>query len=207
MLRPLMAQAWALQRMDAGDVLARQGQIDEAIALFAQAMENDPTLAIEPPIRAGQLYASTLAAEGRRLAFLGDVDKAIALFTQAMENDPTLAIDPRTEAKRIAAEILPIMLGETVTGVVSSNATTRWSLTLDAITAVTVDIDLPADNSDLIAQLSIYAAAGNLIAEHGGLLGLGYRMPTITLDPGRYLIDIKALAGTFGAYRLSVVGK
>jgi hypothetical protein len=81
-LRPLMAPAWALQSMDEGEALARQGQIDAAIARFQQALTYDPSLDLDPaaranasaprPIRHGDEVAGTVeSGQGVRWLFTG----------------------------------------------------------------------------------------------------------------------------------------
>jgi hypothetical protein len=107
-LGPLMAQAWPLQSIDEGEALARQGQIDAAIARFQQALTYDPSLDLDPAARAGQLYARALIIEGETLARQGQIDDAKARFQQALTNDPSLDLDPAARAGQLYARALVI---------------------------------------------------------------------------------------------------
>ncbi len=49
--------------VEEAESLARTGDIDEAITLFTQANQYDPTLEIDPETRAGKLYAPVMVEE------------------------------------------------------------------------------------------------------------------------------------------------
>ncbi|MEM7794054.1 MAG: TIR domain-containing protein [Cyanobacteria bacterium P01_C01_bin.118] len=85
--------------VEQGDLLAKAGDSQQAIANYRTAQAWDADLAIEPRIRAQQF---TRIGEAEALAQTGDVDVAITTYQQALELDTRLDLDPEQEVKRIA---------------------------------------------------------------------------------------------------------
>ncbi|MGB0387036.1 MAG: hypothetical protein ACPGWR_19650, partial [Ardenticatenaceae bacterium] len=82
-----------------GQVLAKESQIEDAIAKFEQAIALEPDLAdllyqapLEPETEARRLAAETLIEEGERLVHKGEVNDALAAYEKAQEIYPQLDI-------------------------------------------------------------------------------------------------------------------
>ncbi|NET36546.1 MAG: hypothetical protein F6K19_31715, partial [Cyanothece sp. SIO1E1] len=106
-------------RVKKASELARQGDLEGAIALYNEAIALDPDIDLAPhtkkldsdPIALVQrLAAYDKALEGRSLARNGDVEGAIAAFNEALEIDSTIELhselesnDPVAAARRSAA--------------------------------------------------------------------------------------------------------
>jgi WD40 repeat protein len=69
--------------------LARDGNIDGAIAIFQRALELDPRLDLDP---IAETHKWALIAKGERLAQQGKFKEAIAAYEEAQKLDPTLKI-------------------------------------------------------------------------------------------------------------------
>ncbi|WP_413167909.1 WD40 repeat domain-containing protein [Capilliphycus salinus ALCB114379] len=86
------ATAWFLQ----GEQLARQGNIDEAVDQFKQAVKLDPNFSLN-------LAAASLVRSGEWFAWSDEVDEAILAFQAALEFDPSLTFNPENKANAIAS--------------------------------------------------------------------------------------------------------
>ncbi|WP_293068235.1 MULTISPECIES: hypothetical protein [unclassified Moorena] len=82
-----------------GEELAKQGDVDGAIAKFQKAKQWNPELALEPQVNA---KAIALFTKGEQLAKEGDVEGAIAKFKEAKQWNPKLELEPDTKAKQLA---------------------------------------------------------------------------------------------------------
>ncbi|MCK6626021.1 MAG: AAA family ATPase [Anaerolineae bacterium] len=91
--------------LNAARQLAREGNVNEAIAQFEHLVEVDSKLELEPKAEAEQAFqeeVQSLLNRAKRLARMGDLEQATARFQQAKELDPSLTLDPKTEAERLA---------------------------------------------------------------------------------------------------------
>jgi tetratricopeptide (TPR) repeat protein len=68
--------------------------IDRSIESFRSALENDPSLNIDPASRAGRLAAPESIARGLELVKRGLVKDALAAFAMAPKLDPAVNITP-----------------------------------------------------------------------------------------------------------------
>jgi len=80
---------------------ARAGNLEEAVALYNDALDKNPTLVLNPELEARRLRARDLVAYGRCLARQREVKEAVAAMEEARTLDPSAAIDP----ERILAEL------------------------------------------------------------------------------------------------------
>ena len=165
-----------------GRALARQGQIDAAIARFQQALTYDPSLDLDPAARAGQLYARALIIEGEALARQGQIDDAIARFEQALTYDPSLDLDPAARAGQLYARAL-IIEGEALARqgqIDDGHRPFEQALTYDP----TLDID-PAARANALAPRPIRygeEVAGTIEAGQGeGWLFTGQAGDVVTI--------------------------
>ena len=76
-----------------GEELAKEGDVDGAIAKFKKAKEWNPQLEVEPDKKAKQLAAPAKVKQGEQLAKQGKLTKALSLYKQAQQLDPNLDID------------------------------------------------------------------------------------------------------------------
>jgi tetratricopeptide (TPR) repeat protein len=91
--------------LEAARELARQGQVEAAIAQLRFLLTVQPTLRYDPGTEAQQALQEViqkLLDEGRTLARMGDVEQATTKFQQAVKLDPGLNLDPQAEAERLA---------------------------------------------------------------------------------------------------------
>jgi tetratricopeptide (TPR) repeat protein len=86
--------------------LAREGDIEGAVAIFRRAIKLDSSLKLDPQAEAKKYAAESLAAKGKELAEAGDINGAMDWFRKAIELDVRLELDPEKEARRYAAEAL-----------------------------------------------------------------------------------------------------
>lgn len=86
--------------------MAKAGRIEEAIALFQEALRLDPSVDLDPSTPeieqdagaiAYKFFALTKVREGEGLAREGEIEEAIALFQEALRLDPSVDLDPWTE--------------------------------------------------------------------------------------------------------------
>jgi WD40 repeat protein len=96
---PEQLQLAAPHLVEQGDLLAKTGDSQRAIATYRTAQAWDADLDIAPRTRARQF---TTIGEAESLAQTGDVDTAIATYRHALELDTSLDLDPELEVKRIA---------------------------------------------------------------------------------------------------------
>ncbi|NEO74356.1 WD40 repeat domain-containing protein, partial [Moorena sp. SIO3H5] len=75
-----------------GETLAKEGDIEGAIAKFEKAKEWNPELELQPEIKAKQLAAPTKIKQGEELAIQGKLTKALSLYKKAQQLDPNLEI-------------------------------------------------------------------------------------------------------------------
>ncbi|NET63308.1 MAG: hypothetical protein F6K63_02385 [Moorea sp. SIO1G6] len=85
-----------------GEKLAKEGDVDGAIAKFKEAQEWNSDLEFDPEKKAKQLAARAKLEQGDKLAEEGDVDGAIAKFKKAQEWNSDLEFDPEEKARAIA---------------------------------------------------------------------------------------------------------
>ncbi|WP_293097855.1 AAA-like domain-containing protein [Moorena sp. SIOASIH] len=83
-----------------GEYLAKNGNVDGAIAKFQKAKQWNPELELEPEKNAKSI---ALFTKGEQLAKEGDVEGAIAKFEEAKEWNPELELEPDKKAKQLAA--------------------------------------------------------------------------------------------------------
>ncbi|GIK38807.1 MAG: hypothetical protein BroJett011_26400 [Chloroflexota bacterium] len=91
--------------IEAARDLARNGQVDEAIAQFNHLLTLDPTLELDPEAEAQQALqegVQSLLDTAKEQARAGDVESATSTFQQALDLDPSLKLDPQAEAQRLA---------------------------------------------------------------------------------------------------------
>lgn len=91
--------------IEAARDLARNGQIDEAIAQFNHLLTLDPTLKLNPEAEAQQAFkegVQSLLDTAKEQARASDVEGAAATFQQALDLDSSLGLDPQAEAQRLA---------------------------------------------------------------------------------------------------------
>ncbi|MEB3279590.1 MAG: AAA-like domain-containing protein [Lyngbya sp.] len=86
------ATAWFLQ----GEQSAADGNIDEAVSQFEQAVKLDSNFSLE-------LAAASLVRSGELFAWSDEVDEAILAFQAALEFDPSLTFNPENKANAIAS--------------------------------------------------------------------------------------------------------
>ena len=75
------------------ETLAKEGDIDGAIAKFQKAKEWNPDIELEPEKKAKQLAAPAKVKQGKQLAKEGKLTKALSLYKEAQQLDPNLEID------------------------------------------------------------------------------------------------------------------
>jgi WD40 repeat protein len=75
--------------IESGRDLAREGNIEGAIARFEEALALDPDLDIDPQAIVAELGAPALVEQGETLAREGDIEGAIARFEEALALDPS----------------------------------------------------------------------------------------------------------------------
>ncbi|NES46624.1 MAG: hypothetical protein F6K20_36810, partial [Moorea sp. SIO2C4] len=83
-----------------GEELAKQGDVEAAIAKFQKAKTWNPELELELEKKA---KAIALVAKGEKLAKQGDVEGAIAKFEKAKQWNTELELQPEIKAKQLAA--------------------------------------------------------------------------------------------------------
>jgi tetratricopeptide (TPR) repeat protein len=86
-------------RVEAGR-LARNGEVERAVATFRKARERDANLNLDPEAEAKSLAAKALVERGDGQAHQGNLDEAVALLTRAKELDPSLDFDPKQKPKK-----------------------------------------------------------------------------------------------------------
>ncbi|BAY27570.1 WD-40 repeat-containing protein [Calothrix sp. NIES-2100] len=88
-----------------GEELARNQDINLAVAKFRQALEWNPSLKFDPQAKAKQLAkASALVEKGESLVQAGNLDGAVANFQQALQLDPSLDFQPKAKAFSLLVE-------------------------------------------------------------------------------------------------------
>jgi WD40 repeat protein len=78
--------------VDQGRALAKEGNIEGAVAKFQQAQKLDPSLKFDPKAEAQQSRAQSLLDKGESLVDESKIKEAIAAYTEAQKLDPTLEI-------------------------------------------------------------------------------------------------------------------
>ncbi len=89
-----------------GKALAREGDIEGAVAKFKQAKKLDTTLDLEPEAEAKRIAVPALIEAGKDFAYQGEYHEAVPKFQAALTLDLTLDLEPEAEAKRIAVPAL-----------------------------------------------------------------------------------------------------
>ncbi|WP_254568137.1 caspase family protein [Oscillatoria sp. HE19RPO] len=152
-----------------GKALAREGDIEGAVANFKQAKKLDATLNLEPEAEAKRLAVPVLLEAGKDFAGQGEYNEAVAKFQQALTLDPTLDLEP--EAERLA---VPVLLARGEQGVKDK----QYKAAVEAYTT--------AQNIDATVEIS--AQTWNNLCWYGSLGGeAGAVMPAceqaVTLEP------------------------
>ena len=97
----------ATAKVKKGERLAKEGKVQEAIALYQDAQKLNPeidlnpettTIDKEPEAVARKLSATAKVKKGERLAKEGNVKEAIALYQDAQKLAPDIDLNPETEA-------------------------------------------------------------------------------------------------------------
>lgn len=93
--------------VERGENLARAGEMERAQALFQQAMDWQPSLAIDPQMRVDDLVrAQSLVNEAEELARIGNLSDAEIKLAEANSLDRSLAYDPERWAKEVRVQTL-----------------------------------------------------------------------------------------------------
>ncbi|NER90608.1 MAG: hypothetical protein F6K64_27655 [Moorea sp. SIO3A2] len=79
-----------------GETLAKEGDVDGAIAKFQKAKEWNPELELNPEIKAKQLAAPGKVKQGDNLAKQGKIAQAISTYKEAQQLDPNLEISSQS---------------------------------------------------------------------------------------------------------------
>ncbi len=79
-----------------GRALARQGDLEGALAKFAEAQVLDPALVIDPQREANRQSAASLTRKVIGLARRGEITASLAAISQALQLDPQVVIDADT---------------------------------------------------------------------------------------------------------------
>jgi tetratricopeptide (TPR) repeat protein len=85
-------------------MLARDGQLAEAVALYERALDFGLESGMVPDREARMVWASAMHNEARQLAREGDVSAATLVFARAKEINPDSTIDGPAEARKLGAE-------------------------------------------------------------------------------------------------------
>jgi tetratricopeptide (TPR) repeat protein len=214
---------YVLKLLEVGRALAEQGDIAGATAKFKEALALDPKLDIDLEAEAKRIFAVKVIELGRALAGQGDIAGAMAKFKEALKYDPSIGDSPPAYVRGICAlnpgvipaeianvicaqfdvQISPITSGAIVTETVESGAIDFWSF--DAATAMTITVDLKADNSNLDAYLYLYAADGSLLAENDDFSDTNARIEFTLPRAGRYYVGAAGYEDSKGAYRLQLM--
>ncbi|MDM8561772.1 hypothetical protein QUF54_00280 [Candidatus Marithioploca araucensis] len=98
----------ALQHIEQGEKLARDGKIDAAEKEFKEAQKLDARyMTVEPQTKAKQIFAPVLVEQGQELAREGKIDAAVMKFKEAQKLDARyMTVEPQTKAKQIFAPVL-----------------------------------------------------------------------------------------------------
>jgi WD40 repeat protein/tetratricopeptide (TPR) repeat protein len=92
--------------LDTARGLARSGQTDAALAVFASARAFDPKHTLDPEAELqGVIKAQAVLKRANDKARAGELDAAILLFREAQALDKSLDIDPERDAKRLVAPL------------------------------------------------------------------------------------------------------
>lgn len=75
-----------------GERLAKEGQVERAIALYKTALTGNPDLNFNPKEKAYEESALFLVKEGERLAQAGEIKQALGSFAEAQKRDSNLRI-------------------------------------------------------------------------------------------------------------------
>ncbi|MCT7991090.1 nSTAND1 domain-containing NTPase [Laspinema olomoucense] len=155
-----------------GNALAREGDIEGAVAKFKQAKKLDATLDLEPEAEAKRLAVPALVEAGKDFAGEGKYNEAVAKFQQALTLEPTIDLEPEAEAKRLA---VPVLLVRGEQGVKDK----KYKAAVEAYTF--------AQNIDATVEIS--AQTWNEICAFGSLRGAAAAVleaceKAVTLEPG-----------------------
>ncbi|WP_365973093.1 AAA-like domain-containing protein [Moorena sp. SIO4G3] len=137
-----------------GEKLAKEGDVDGAIAKFQKAKAWNPELELEPDKKAKQLAAPVKVEEGEYLARQGNVEGAIAKFQEAKAWNPELELEPEIKAKQLAA-----------------TAKVRQGEWLAKEGELTKALSLYKEAQQLDPNLEIYADSWNALCWFGSLHG------------------------------------
>jgi len=180
--------------------VARSGDVERTLEMFAHALALAPELKLNPQVDVGSLAAPTIYDEGLRLARQGDYDGALAKFLYAKQLDSALETNPLTDARRETTGGLwaigraLIIDGEVEAGIAQMRkAASLWpqDTTVEQATAAAL-IELGdnlAEQRDLAGATATYERAKQLD-------------PTLKLDARAKAIDIIAARNFADAYQL-----
>lgn len=79
--------------VEVGQAQARDGDVEEAVKTFRQALKWKPDLELEPKTEADKQYAYFLVGNGEELVQNGQVDEALAAFAEAQKRNPEIDIE------------------------------------------------------------------------------------------------------------------
>jgi tetratricopeptide (TPR) repeat protein len=99
-------QRVALELVEKGEQLAKEGKINSAVLKFQEALTLNPHLNFEPRYQAQRLYTLTLVEKGEQLAKEGAIDTAVVKFQEAITLNPDLNFEPQVQAQRLYAVVL-----------------------------------------------------------------------------------------------------
>ncbi|MBR8834406.1 MAG: AAA-like domain-containing protein [Stigonema ocellatum SAG 48.90 = DSM 106950] len=96
-----------------GEEQAREGNTDDAVATFRQALKWNPKLKLDPETKAKQIAeASKLVEKGKNLLKEGKVEDAVAVFQLALKRDPNLNSELKTKAAEALLDKGKKLVGE-----------------------------------------------------------------------------------------------
>jgi len=202
--------------------LAQQGDIAGSMAKFEEARALDPSLPTVAEAEVKHIYALALVDQGHYLANQSDLAGVVDKFQEALALDPSVgapppryftivcAMQPQATpvtkidslCAKIGVRVSPITVGETVTGAVAARAHELWRF--EVTDAITATIDLTAYNSDLYANLYLYAPDGSLVAKNDYPSGHDSRIEAALSQAGRYVIGAAGYEDSSGTYRLTL---
>ncbi|MCL4297968.1 MAG: hypothetical protein KJ077_19655 [Anaerolineae bacterium] len=213
-----------------GRELAGQGQVHEALAIFAEALILDPSLDVKPVQEAKEIAATVLIAQANEQVRAGQTAGAVATLEEAqaiareinsgalhfaicrLQTSKELAEVAATACEALAAQTPLIEPGLPVTGAVRSALGDPWKLEITSSSRVTITLST-AENSELDPYLMLFDAGFRLIAEHDDIERAVIKDSVLydvaLVDPGLYWIGAGRCCpdndqGSTGVYVLEV---
>jgi tetratricopeptide (TPR) repeat protein len=192
--RPTLTCPEPLRLVEQGRHAARQLDVDKAKAFFQAAIDQDPTLALEPETTAAQLAAQSLVRQGNLLLWQSKLDEAATKLAEARGYDPTIAIDTVLQ-RLIAAQLSAGQASLTEQQIVSA------TLRFDALVALEETFGVGTlDQTTKVAVAQAYITIGETLAQAGNAAEATAAFakaqaldPALTLDP---VAEVTRLAPT-----------